>query len=267
MLFCLCLPRYADTHRTVAACGNYVIDAGEQCDDGNPFNGDGCSSSCQLEDQNTWLCKNATLNTGPTYCCRALVNPETSERVCTCSGYQTNSTIYTISLGCNKLNVDECAASVDDCHQNAICSDLNGAASAATKGYECICPPGLLGDGVSECQMYAYLTRFELALADTPLASFNELAFKQQLISSGIVPLNISLARISLDARSFTPAGTGRRSLLPSSKSRKLLQVTEGTAVVVTISSVSVGEQNVMTAGINTTLISSQVRTVCSLAS
>lgn len=30
-------------------CGNGAIDAGEQCDDGNTANGDGCSSSCQNE--------------------------------------------------------------------------------------------------------------------------------------------------------------------------------------------------------------------------
>jgi len=35
-------------------CGNRVIDAGEQCDDGNDFIDDGCSNTCQVEDG--WLC-------------------------------------------------------------------------------------------------------------------------------------------------------------------------------------------------------------------
>lgn len=30
-------------------CGNNILDSGEQCDDGNTLNGDGCSSSCQNE--------------------------------------------------------------------------------------------------------------------------------------------------------------------------------------------------------------------------
>jgi cysteine-rich repeat protein len=30
-------------------CGDYVIDPGETCDDGNTMDGDGCSSTCQLE--------------------------------------------------------------------------------------------------------------------------------------------------------------------------------------------------------------------------
>ncbi len=32
-----------------SACGNSLVEAGEQCDDGNTSNGDGCSSSCQDE--------------------------------------------------------------------------------------------------------------------------------------------------------------------------------------------------------------------------
>jgi cysteine-rich repeat protein len=31
------------------ACGDGTVDAGEQCDDGNTTNGDGCSSTCQTE--------------------------------------------------------------------------------------------------------------------------------------------------------------------------------------------------------------------------
>ncbi len=38
-----------------AACGNGVIESGEQCDDGNTRNGDGCSSTCQIE-QGCWDC-------------------------------------------------------------------------------------------------------------------------------------------------------------------------------------------------------------------
>jgi len=35
-------------------CGNGVINGGEKCDDGNDFVGDGCSSSCQIEEG--WQC-------------------------------------------------------------------------------------------------------------------------------------------------------------------------------------------------------------------
>ena len=33
------------------ACGNGVVDLGEQCDDGNGVNGDGCSSACRIENR------------------------------------------------------------------------------------------------------------------------------------------------------------------------------------------------------------------------
>jgi len=44
-------------------CGNGVLEAGEECDDGNLLNGDGCSPQCQLE-----LCDSTTCFTG---CCDA----------------------------------------------------------------------------------------------------------------------------------------------------------------------------------------------------
>jgi len=39
-------------------CGNSVIDAGEQCDDGNTFIDDGCSNTCQVDDG--WQCTDPT---------------------------------------------------------------------------------------------------------------------------------------------------------------------------------------------------------------
>jgi len=41
-----------------AICGNSIKEAGEQCDDGNKSNGDGCSSGCRLEN---WKCGNGII--------------------------------------------------------------------------------------------------------------------------------------------------------------------------------------------------------------
>jgi len=38
---------------TAQQCGNTIVEAGEQCDDGNTVSGDGCDASCQLECHDT----------------------------------------------------------------------------------------------------------------------------------------------------------------------------------------------------------------------
>jgi cysteine-rich repeat protein len=45
-----------------AWCGNGALDTGEQCDDGNTTSGDGCSATCQ--DETTPVCGNSTVETG-----------------------------------------------------------------------------------------------------------------------------------------------------------------------------------------------------------
>ena len=45
-----------------AACGDQVVDAGEQCDDGNNVNGDGCSATCMIEVAP--VCGNSILEAG-----------------------------------------------------------------------------------------------------------------------------------------------------------------------------------------------------------
>ena len=52
-----------------AACGDGVLDLGEQCDDGNLIDGDCCSSTCQLETTDT--------------VCRAAAGPCDVEEHCT----------------------------------------------------------------------------------------------------------------------------------------------------------------------------------------
>ena len=38
--------------REEAACGDGVLDVGEECDDGNTVDGDGCSANCTIEETN-----------------------------------------------------------------------------------------------------------------------------------------------------------------------------------------------------------------------
>ena len=182
--------------------------------------------------------------------------------------------------------MDECSADIDNCNPNAVCTNFNGAASGATKGFECICPPGLLGDGVSECQLYAFMTEFTVANPVIASESFDEASFKNLLISSSTIPYNISLNRIVVTASAYTPS-SARRSRMSSSSGkiqqkvhqlksmmtlhqklphlqaasvrysasgRRILQAPgSGTTITVSVASVSAEEQSIMTAGINVT--------------
>ncbi|MFT3766682.1 MAG: DUF4215 domain-containing protein [Minicystis sp.] len=50
---------------TNPVCGNNKVETGEQCDDGNTLNGDGCSASCQTEPGGP-MCGNNKVETGET---------------------------------------------------------------------------------------------------------------------------------------------------------------------------------------------------------
>jgi TonB family protein len=44
-----CVGNCGETKQVTPVCGDSSLDAGEQCDDGNTVNGDGCSSTCRTE--------------------------------------------------------------------------------------------------------------------------------------------------------------------------------------------------------------------------
>jgi hypothetical protein len=73
------------------------------------------------------------------------------------------------------------------CHHNAICLD-NDAAVNASQRFECVCPPGLIGDGTASCDVYSYETRFSVAKVGTPESSFDKAAFQMVLFSRGVLP-------------------------------------------------------------------------------
>ncbi len=233
------------THHALAVCSNGVIEQGEQCDDGNSFGGDGCSATCQLEDTSAWLCTNAPGS--PTSCCVALINPVTNQTVCNCQGVIVDASLgYTVSPTCEKLNIDECMLGTSVCHQNAVCMDLDAASSNST--YQCICPPGLIGDGVEECQVYNFQTRFSLVKSNQQANTFNTDAFRTYLLTSGTINATaIAPRRILIDVDPYVlPSQGTRRSLLQQ-------QVADAVLITVTIASLTAEQQAEVTAtGINT---------------
>ena len=65
-------PRSCNTS-TPITCGNGVLEAGEECDDGNQVSGDGCSASCQVESA-SGLCAGVPTGSGAQLASRLVVS-------------------------------------------------------------------------------------------------------------------------------------------------------------------------------------------------
>ena len=167
-------------------CSDGLLNPGEECDDGNLVANDGCSPDCKLENPARFVCVNVT-TFGPTECCPAKLNPITNQLVCSCKGQASDSPGYVISDDCRKVNINECYAGTATCHRNAVCEDRDATVNASLL-YECICPPGLVGDGVTKCDIIQYETRLTLEQPGTTLSEFDEAAFKEMLYTTGAVP-------------------------------------------------------------------------------
>jgi len=101
----------------IPACGNGILDTGEACDDGDTTNGDGCSSTCTIEN----LCGNGTLNTGEACDDGNETNGDGCSSICATEILCGNN-VLNIGEECddgNKINGDGCssicAAEVSHC--------------------------------------------------------------------------------------------------------------------------------------------------------
>lgn len=130
-------------------CGNGIVESGEQCDDGNLNNGDGCSSTCLIESavcgdgniQPGEQCDDANTTNGDG--CNAICNVEFGY-TCTgspsvCSPAICGDGVVASGEQCddgNTTNGDGC---------NAVCSVEFG---FTCSGSPSVCSPGVCGNGV-----------------------------------------------------------------------------------------------------------------------
>jgi hypothetical protein len=142
---------------------------------------------------------------------------------------------------CQKINIDECMQGIGNCHRNAVCIDSD--ASNSNEKFECVCPPGLLGDGINECKVYAYETVFSFIKTNQDLETFDKDAFKQALLDSGVIPAGIPLYRILVTVT------------LAPQQGRRQAEPTGSVLIEVTVYSESTTEQQSVTAGIQTSAI------------
>jgi hypothetical protein len=118
-----------------------------------------------------------------------------------------------------------------------MCFDKDASLNASER-FQCVCPPGLIGDGITSCNVYSYETRFSLVKRGVALDTFDKAAFKLVLASRGVIPAEIPENRLSIMFSEY----------LGGASSRRLLQSgSPDTQVDVAIFSETVGEMNTIT--------------------
>lgn len=93
------------------ACGNGTIEDGEQCDDGDALSGDGCSSDCQLEEDE---CGDGTLSAGEQCDDGNTSNGDGCSSACTDEGLSEAEQINEHVDGLGELDVAEPAFEISD---------------------------------------------------------------------------------------------------------------------------------------------------------
>ena len=112
---------------------------------------------------------------------------------------------YVITPICTKRDIDECTLTDPPvCHENAVCQNFD--ATTPPHGmYSCVCPPGMMGDGVTKCSVNTYNTLMAVAINDIPPTAFDVEAFIDNLYLWGVVPPYISRDRINVTVSQIGP--------------------------------------------------------------
>lgn len=211
-------------------CQNGIRELQEECDDGNSFDGDGCSQSCKIEDPNAtkWLC--STPSKALSTCCKSLTNPVTLQKTCSCAGQASPNAGYTILANCEKQDVDECTlGGTGLCHPNAVCKNLDGTLEQGT--HTCVCPPGMSGDGVGRCDVFRYQTSFSVGGAASAITSLSTGGanktdaekFLDLLYQWGVIPASVPRSQVTVEFKQMRREELSSAALSAAAASLRLL--------------------------------------------
>lgn len=156
-------------------CGNGILEGAEECDNGS-FSQDGCDGFCKYEDAChcnagvQYVCSDEPF--ARTECCPSLVNPITQQYVCTCAGVVAPTNAYTVTADCQVHDVNECSTNNGGCVSTALCKN-NVAGVGENTTHTCVCPKGLIGDGVVRCDVFLYQTQLTFELVGLAASGVN----------------------------------------------------------------------------------------------
>jgi hypothetical protein len=151
------------------------LEGAEECDNG-PFSNDGCDGFCKYEDPchckagAEFVCTDVPFKTSS--CCPSLVNPLTHGYVCSCAGVVPPSPAYIVTEDCKIEDVNECSTDNGGCVKTALCKN-NVAGIGENYTHTCVCPKGLVGDGVLRCDVFVYQTHMTFQLVGLEVAAVN----------------------------------------------------------------------------------------------
>lgn len=191
-----------------SVCGNYVQEPGEECDNG-PFSGGGCSSSCTVEPG--FLCVLEPFK--ESVCCAEHTNPFTNEKVCNCDNVTSEYHGMFVKSDCSLEDHDECAANNGGCALGALCINEE-ATPTSNVTHKCVCPPGMVGDGISRCDIYVYQVSMKFAVQGASVFDFDEDLIKQNFIDNGVFPASVTKEDLTLTLSPYSGEFSGVRRLL-----------------------------------------------------
>lgn len=156
-------------------CGDGTVDPGEQCDDGNNTNGDGCSATCQTEDEEP-MCGDGTRDAGEQ--CDPNATPTGCATGFTCSNTCT----------CNQISNPCGNGIINTGEQCDFAASPTGCPAAQTCTAQCACQaneqpqPGLAVEkvavnGSGSSYVVGSLIPFRITIRNTGETTYTQVAF------------------------------------------------------------------------------------------
>jgi cysteine-rich repeat protein len=139
---CTCDPGWTGAGCDGSICGDGLVRGGEQCDDNNLDDGDGCSSTCTVESGYTCDVSEPSICTDDDECALGTHDCDVNASCANTAGsFTCTCNVGFSGDGVSCADDDECSLGTDNCDTNATCTNTPGS-------FVCACDVCYTGDGV-----------------------------------------------------------------------------------------------------------------------